>query len=240
MGVFQNNVIRLKQTDSTNEQAKALLKAGSPHGTVVVADSQTAGKGQKGRTFFSPPDSGLYVSVIVRELTADEASVLTATTAVAVCRAVESVAPTAVQIKWVNDLVVNGKKIAGILTEGQSNGDTVHAIVGIGINVHRVEFPDELRTIAGSVEEVANAPVDREALLNAMLCELESGIARLRDRGWMEEYRARSSILGKTVTVTAGDRVFDAVAVDIDRDGALTVECNGKRERYIFGEVRVK
>ena len=231
------NVIRLAQTDSTNEQAKKLLKAGAAHGTVVVADTQTAGKGQKGRAFFSPPKSGLYASIVLRDLAPDEAAKLTAVVAVAAARAIESVADVKVSIKWVNDLLIDGKKVAGILTEGQCTAEgTVDAVVGIGINVRQVEFPAELRDIAGTIEDAAGARVDRETLLEALLSEIECADGS----DYMAEYRARSSVIGRAVTVTAADRVFEAVAVDIDGDGALIVESGGVRERFIFGEVRVR
>ena len=232
------NVIRLAQTDSTNEQAKKLLKAGAAHGTVVVADTQTAGKGQKGRAFFSPPKSGLYASIVLRDLAPDEAAKLTAVVAVAAARAIESVADVKVSIKWVNDLLIDGKKVAGILTEGQCTAEgTVDAVVGIGINVRQVEFPAELRDIAGTIEDAAGARVDRETLLEALLSEIECATDT---KNYMTEYRARSSVIGRAVTVTAADRVFEAVAVDIDGDGALIVESGGVRERFIFGEVRVR
>ena len=114
------------------------------------------------------------------------------------------------------------------------------SVIGIGINVRHVDFPAELQTIAGTVEDTAGAPVDREALLTAVLHELERGIPDLHDRAFMDEYRSRSCILGKTVTVTADDRVFDAKAIDIDNDGALIVEHDGVHKRYIYGEVRVR
>jgi len=187
MNGIGHKILALEQTDSTNEQAKTLLKTGAAHGTVVVADSQTAGKGQKGRSFFSPPASGLYLSVIVRSLAPDDAALLTATAAVAVCRAIESMAAVTMQIKWVNDLMIHGKKIAGILTEGQISDGTVDAVVGIGINVRHVDFPDELKSIAGTLEDAAGAPIDREALLAAIFRELECGLLLVHDRAWMEE-----------------------------------------------------
>lgn len=235
-------LIVLDETDSTNRVAKEMAVGGAAHGTVIVADTQTAGRGQKGRAFFSPAGCGLYISVILRDLPMADAAVLTPYAGVAAAQAIESVAPVTVQIKWVNDLVIGGKKVAGILTEGgTAQGDVLDfAVVGIGINVCHVDFPDELAAIAGTLEDAAHAPIDREAVLAAVLNELEQALGNLSSREWMDAYRRRSSILGQTVTVTEGDAVYTATAVAIDNDGALTVERGGATKRLIYGEVRVR
>lgn len=235
-------LIVLDEIDSTNRVAKVHALTGAAHGTVIVADTQTDGRGQKGRSFFSPPSCGLYVSLILRDIPTAHAALLTPCVGVAAARAIESVAPVTVQIKWVNDLQIGGKKIAGILTEGGvTTGDVLDfAVVGIGINVCHVDFPDELTDIAGTVEDAAGIAIDRERLLAVLLNELENAIARLADRAFMQEYRRRSSILGKAVTVTEGDTVYTATAMDIDEDGALIIECDGTSKRLIYGEVRVR
>lgn len=232
-------LIVLDETDSTNRVAKTMAIDGAAHGTVIVANSQTAGHGQKGRSFFSPPDSGLYVSIILRGLSVADAALLTPCAGVSAARAIESVAPVTVQIKWVNDLEIGGKKIAGILTEGGvTTGDRLDfAVIGIGINVCHVDFPNELQPIAGTVADAAGTDVDRERLLAALLGELE---AALPSRTFMQEYRRRSSMLGKAVTVTEGDVTYTATAMDIDEDGALIIECDGTSKRLIYGEVRVR
>lgn len=234
------NLVMLDQTDSTNRVAKALAQDGAVHGTVVVADTQTAGRGQKGRSFFSPAGCGLYISILLRHVSTADAPLLTARMGVAAARAIEAVAPVNVQIKWVNDLQIGGKKVAGILTEGQAESGQSsldYAIVGIGINVCHVDFPDELKVIAGTVADAAGTPVDRETLLAVLLNEVET---ILDDRLFLAEYRRRSSVIGQTVTVTEGETVYAAVAMDIDDSGALLVERDGVPKRLIYGEVRVR
>ena len=147
---------------STNQLAKGQALAGAAHGTAVIADRQTGGRGRFGRAFFSPPGRGLYLSYIARpDWTAETLSLLTVYTAVAVCDAVQTVCELRPRAKWVNDLLMGEKKICGILTEASLEGESGRlewAVIGIGINVNGCEFPPELENIAGSLEMAAGRP----------------------------------------------------------------------------------
>ena len=191
--------------DSTNNRAKALAAAGAVHGTAVIADSQSGGKGRLGRSFFSPEHSGVYMTVILRpDCTPDKAGLLTSLAAVAAARAVEKVSGVDVKIKWVNDLYRNEKKICGILTEGGLGleaGRLEYAAVGIGINVNRMEFPPELREIATSVGNETGTSHDRNRLIAEILNELDSLYGDLETGVFLEESRRRSNVIGREVTV---------------------------------------
>ena len=239
----QTGRIHIYETlESTNITAKALAAAGAAHGDAVMARAQTAGRGRLGRAFASPP-GGLYMSVILepRVMGLSSATWITAAAAVAVCRAVESVAGTLglpdiePRIKWVNDVFTGGKKVCGIMTETAA---AERCAVGIGVNVSSA--PQGLDSIAGALFPGAGDGVT--ARLAAGLLNLLTPRGAWADaRALREEYKARMFILGKTVTVTMPDRTFQAAAIDVDEEGRLIVEkpC-GERESLLYGEVSVK
>ncbi len=233
----------LPVADSTNRLAMAAAKDGAPHGTVIVADTQTDGHGQKGRSFFSPAGCGLYVSILWRSPSSSLLPLMTSCTAVAAARAIESVAPVSVQIKWVNDLIIDGRKIAGILTQGEfdpTTGQPAFAVIGIGINVHRVDFPDELKPIAGTVQDACGVAVDRGELLAALLNELETALSEAENRAFLTESRRRSCVIGRPVRVTDSSGTYTADAVDLDENGQLIIERDGARHTLIAGDVQVR
>ena len=217
----------LEETDSTNRVAKELARQGAPHGTAVLAERQTAGRGRLGRSFFSP-EGGLYLSVILYpQCPPEDRALMTPMAAVAVCRALEQVCGISPGIKWVNDLYLGGKKLCGILCEGC--GDAV--IVGIGLNLYTPEggFPAEIPATALDV------PVGRRALAEAIRQQL------LQPGEFLAEYRERCLLLGKTVTVhpVAGEP-YAARAVEIDDRCRLVVESCRGREALDSGEVSVR
>ncbi len=230
--------------DSTNNRAKALAAAGTAHGTAVIADSQSGGKGRLGRSFFSPEHAGIYLTVILRpDCAPDRAGLLTSLAAVAAARAVEKVSGADVKIKWVNDLYLNGKKICGILTEGGLGleaGRLEYAVVGIGINVNRMEFPTELREIATSVGNETGTSPDRNRLIAEILNELDGLYGDLETGVFLEESRRRSNVIGREVTVIEGGRKYPAKAVDIDGQGRLVIETEEGRTCLNYGEVSLK
>ena len=230
--------------DSTNNRAKALAAAGAAHGTAVIADSQSGGKGRLGRSFFSPEHSGIYLTVILRpDCAPDRAGLLTSLAAVAAARAVEKVSGADVRIKWVNDLYLNGKKICGILTEGGLGleaGRLEYAVVGIGINVNRMEFPPELREIATSVGNETGTSPDRNRLIAEILNELDALYGDLETGAFLEESRRRSNVIGREVTVIEGGKKYPARAVDIDGQGRLVIETEEGRTCLNYGEVSLK
>lgn len=230
--------------DSTNARAKALAASGVAHGTVVIADSQTGGRGRLGRSFFSPEHSGVYMTVILRpECAPERAGLLTSLAAVAAARAVEKVSGADVKIKWVNDLYLNDKKICGILTEaglGLEAGRLEYAVVGIGINVNKMPFPLELQEIATSVGNETGTEPDRNRLIAEILNELETLYDDLETGSFLAESRRRSNVIGRDVTVVEGGKQYSARVLDIDNQGRLVIETEKGETCLNYGEVSLR
>lgn len=235
--------------DSTNTRAKAMAAGGAPHGTVLVADSQTAGRGRLGRSFLSPAGSGIYMSVILRpQCRPDQLMHLTCAVAVAVCGAVSAATGLQPGIKWINDLVIGKRKVAGILTElsvSPSDALVSYAVVGIGINCAQqaADFPPELRNTATSLSQAAGKPIDRPRLAAAMIEALwDMSQNLLTDRAsMMARYRSGCVTLGKAVSVHRFDQVRHGTALDVAEDGALLVQfSDGHQEAVSAGEVSVR
>ncbi|MDO5601154.1 MAG: biotin--[acetyl-CoA-carboxylase] ligase [Oscillospiraceae bacterium] len=229
---------------STNLCAKELAMAGAPDKSVVLAERQTAGRGRRGHTFYSPP-GGLYLSMVLRpRLSARQCTFLTLAAAVAVCRAAEEVCGVQPRIKWVNDVFFNGKKICGILTEACADlegGSLEYAVVGIGINVwlRREELPEELRGVVGALYEDfpgGDVRCRLAAALIRQLCLLTQAPAET-----LEEYRARNFLPGRDVMVLNGARTGPAKALSITDEGHLLVEFPDHTTLALTaGEVSVK
>ena len=230
--------------DSTNNRAKALAAEGAPHGTAVIADSQTGGRGRRGRSFFSPEHSGIYLTVILRPpCTPEQASLLTSMAAVATARAIEKTADADVKIKWVNDLYLGDRKICGILSEAGMNmesGQLDHVAVGIGVNTARMACPPELQEIATSVGNETGTVPDRNRLIAEILNELEKLYDEQDSTAFLRESRRRSNVIGRDITVIEGEKRYPARAVDIDSRGRLIIETPEGRTRLNYGEVSLK
>lgn len=232
---------------STNTYAKELARQGAPHGTVILAGSQSAGRGRMGRSFHSPEGSGIYISVILRPLCpASELMHLTCAAGTAMCDAVETVCGSRPGIKWINDLVLHGRKIGGILTElGFGAGASAdYAVIGIGINCIQQpqDFPPELRQIASSIGAATGRPVSTALLTAAMLESLEAVCRDLltRKAEIMDRYRSDCLTLGKQVQLH-GSRTGSALALDVDDDGGLLVRLeDGTVHTVQSGEVSVR
>lgn len=234
--------------DSTNKIAKQLAFDGATHGTCIIANQQTAGRGRLGRSFFSPAHSGIYLSIILRpEVDTRKASLITTMTAVATARAISNVCGIDADIKWVNDLYFMNKKICGILSEAVTDfesGTIESVVVGIGINCAMPQhgFPEDIKKTAGFIPgsfSFSRNQLTAEIITNVMeLCEdLQSG-------SFLEEYRERSMVLGNTITVYKNGLNEDgilATALDIDNTGALVVKYpNGTIEALSSGEVSIR
>lgn len=230
--------------DSTNTRAKALASTGAPHGYLVIAESQTGGKGRRGRSFFSPEHSGVYISYVLRpKMPADRAVMITSMAAVAVAQAIEAVADVDVKIKWVNDLYINGLKACGILCEAGmdfESGMLDYAVLGIGVNVSAMRFPDALADIATSVENECGHVVSRNRLIAEISNRIEALYDRLGACEFMRESRARSNVIGRDVVVLRGDERFEARVLDIDDQGRLVVRTPGGVQRLGSGEISLK
>jgi BirA family biotin operon repressor/biotin-[acetyl-CoA-carboxylase] ligase len=226
---------------STNLTAKELAVAGAPEGTVVVADSQTAGRGRLGRTFASPT-GGVYMSVVLRPAVDTDPGMVTACAAVAVARAIRRLCDLPVGIKWVNDLLIRGRKVCGILAEGGLNpatGGLSYIVLGIGVNVAAAVFPEELKPIVTTLEG-EGATVDRATLIAAILEEWEAAYATLSTGDFLADYRRLSVVLGRQVTVWRGKDTFPAIAEAIDDSGHLVVRTAEDTITLRSGEVSIR
>ncbi|MGN0034399.1 MAG: biotin--[acetyl-CoA-carboxylase] ligase [Coriobacteriales bacterium] len=247
LGTSARNV-RLEVFDtitSTNDRAREHAAAGEPEGCVVVAGQQTAGRGRFGRPFYSPSDSGLYLSLLTRpSLDADEAWLITPAAAVAVVEAVEQVTGRDAGIKWVNDVYLDGRKICGILTEAAVSmeaGSIDYAVVGIGINVYEPEggFPPAIADRAGAIAAVHEAEL-RNRIAAAVITSFMSYYPHLRQRRFVESYRAHSIVSGRNLVVVKGDRRVPAFVLGVDDDLRLHVRCEDGSEEFLHsGEVSI-
>lgn len=231
---------------STNDAAMALALGGAPEGLSVLADRQTSGRGRRGHDWYSPPEAGIYLSVIVRPRVAAEVlPVLTLAAGVAVARAIRDVAGLLVELKWPNDVVIGRpwRKLAGVLCEGASAGATIEAVViGIGLNVLTTSYPPALAARASSLETELGRPIDRAPMVVAILERLRAIMDRLQSDG-RDSISAAWREFGRTGFATASVRWRDVTGdrqgrpVDIDADGALLVDVRGVIERVIAGDV---
>jgi len=227
--------------DSTNTQAKKLALDKARHGTLIFAEGQSAGRGRCGRSFFSPSNTGLYMSVILRpERGMSELQMITVAAAVAVCRAIEKQTDQIPRIKWVNDIYLNGKKVCGILTEAVTDfesGGIESIVVGVGVNCATSEdmLPEELRGVAGSI---GGGTISR----NRLAADIAEGIldtfGKLGDKAIIEEYRERSLMCGREISfVRAGETVL-ADVTGINDVGNLLVRLKSGEELVLnSGEV---
>lgn len=243
---WQDSLLYFESIDSTNTRAKELAFQGAPHGTVLLADHQTGGRGRRGRSFHSPAGSGIYMSVILRpQCPASELMHLTCAAAVALCNAVEHSCGFRPGIKWTNDLVYGQRKLAGILTElgFDTQGNVDWAIVGMGINCTQEasQFPEEIRSMAGSLASVSGKSIDRVTVAAAMMDALYR--MDLAEKGKiLAQYRTDCVTLGKEVSVVRADGiVHHCTALDINEDGALIVRhADGQLETVSSGEVSIR
>ncbi len=234
--------------DSTNTRAKAMGLQGAPHGTVLIAKAQTAGRGRLGRSFHSPEGHGIYLSMVLRPgCHASQMMHLTCAVGVAVCNAIHSVTGLRPGIKWTNDLVFGKRKLGGILTELSldGSGNVNFAVVGIGINCTQkvADFPEDIQNIATSLTESTQTeiPIPRitAAVLSSLLAMSDDLLPHREEL--LEQYRKDCVTLGKEISVVTPTLVRHGIARDIDRDGALVVEFhNGHLETVSSGEVSIR
>ena len=230
----------LERCASTNRLLKERADA-LPDWYALVAGEQTAGRGRLGRTFYSPAGTGLYMSVLLRPaLSPEDMALITPAAAVAVCEALEEQGAAGPEIKWVNDVLIGGRKVCGILTEGAP--DAGWAVVGIGVNVTPPAggFPPDIASIAGAAFP-ASRPGLRPALAAAILRRLHGICARLPDRAFAAGYRARCHLAGRQVTVFSGGEARPALALGVDDRCRLLVRWPDGTEQALFsGEISVR
>jgi BirA family biotin operon repressor/biotin-[acetyl-CoA-carboxylase] ligase len=236
-----------RETGSTNDDAFKLAEEGAEEGTVVVAEAQRRGKGRLGRRWESPAGLNLYCSVILRPpILPVRAAQLTFLSVVATARAIEAVTSLSPSIKWPNDLLLGGKKVAGLLNEMSAETEKVNFIVlgiGVNINMDRDQFPDDLRHPATSLFLEAGKPVRRLDLARALLEALDALYDSYLRKGYgpvREEWLARCAFLGRRISVSFQDNEMQGTAEGIDEEGALLVRApDGRLERVLAGDVTI-
>ncbi len=239
IGIEPPKICIYGETDSTNTRAKEYARAARDKETVVfIANSQTAGRGRLGRSFVSNQGAGIYMSILTYpDASGFDATAETARAAVCLARATEAVCGCKTEIKWVNDLYLGGKKLAGILTEGEmsTEGKIAYQIVGMGINVYKNAISEEIADIAISIEDQCNSVPDRSTLAAKMIYEM------ITCRGDLyAEYKARSMVIGKKVTVFNPTESYEARVIDLNPDFSLLIEHEGKTERLFTGEISLR
>ena len=237
----------LPTAPSTNALVREKANQGRPEGCIIVACEQTDGRGRYGRQFFSPVDSGVYLSLLLRPTaySPQQATCLTAAAAAAMCQAIEAVTGQQPGIKWVNDIFLHGKKVCGILTEaavGLETGTLNYMVLGAGVNLYPPVkgFPEEIRPIAGSVLE-RSCPEAKNRLVGEFLNRFWDFYTHPECRTYLEDYRARSLAIGRNVTVLSNGQAVSAYAYGIDDDFRLLVRYDsGKTEALSYGEIRIQ
>ena len=242
------NLQVVRTITSTNTVLKTLAAEGAPSGLALIAGEQTAGRGRMGRSFYSPAGTGLYLSLMLRPaMRAEEAVRLTACAAVAAAETIEELSGRETRIKWVNDILVDGRKVCGILTEASvdcENGMMNYVIIGLGVNLRDPEggFPEELQSIAGTAFEAEQIPELRCRLAAGILDRLAAYAVKPSDPAVFEAYRCRSLVLEKAITIlSAGKDPVPAEALDLMEDYSLLVRyADGSTDRLNSGEVSVR
>lgn len=235
-----------KSLESTNKTAKELAVAGAAHGTVIISDCQTMGRGRYSRHFFSP-SGGLYMSLVLRPegLHFENPTAVTAFAAVSVCEAIESISEKTPQIKWVNDILIDGKKVCGILTEAVTDfesGGLDWVVLGIGVNVSipTEEFPGDLQSIATSLYPDEKMPGVRKKLSAEIMNRILGFETPPSETEVFEKYKKRLMMLGKEITVIQNQMEYRATAVDVDSGGHLIVKNENSEIITLYsGEIRI-
>lgn len=229
-----------KILDSTNNQAKKAALEGASSGTLIIAEQQSAGRGRQGRSFYSPAAQGLYMSIILRPQNNNlsDCLLITVRAAVATARAISRLTDAQAQIKWVNDIFINDKKVCGILTEAISDfesGGVEAVIIGIGVNCQNSCFPADLQPIATSLKQYN---INRNRLAAAITANLLS-LQDYPDDLLIEEYKAKSNIIGKQITFEQNGQKLCGEAVNINLQGNLIVKCGRSLITLQAGEISI-
>lgn len=244
--VVGRELVYFAETDSTNDRAHELAKAGAVEGTVVVADAQQAGKGRLGRRWESPSGVNLYLSIILRPPIAPRfASQLTFLSAAAVARAITQITGLTPTVKWPNDVLLDGCKVAGLLNELDAETERIRYLVlgiGVNINMRREQFPDDLRYPASSLALACGGEVSRLLFARTLLQQLDALYSQYRSQGFkpiLQAWQEHFALTGQAVEVDCQGRVVRGRVVGLDDDGALLLRlADGRQERILAGDVR--
>jgi len=236
-------IIHFRETDSTNARAKELAIQGAPEGTLIVSESQTEGRGRKGRVWFSPSEAGIYASLILRpNIPPSEAPRITFLTAVSAVEALLALTSLEVTIKWPNDILVKGKKIAGILTEISAEMDAIdYVVVGLGMNVNNPHLPDDIEDKATSVFIETGKRFHKVKIVREYLRQQEKYYRILREFGFgpiLRRWKQLTNTIGKRVVVEMIDKRYTGVVRDVDPEGVLILQDEkGRFRRILSGDV---
>lgn len=241
------NIYYYPEIDSTNVRAKQLGEENAPHGTLVVADMQTAGRGRRGRDWESPPGCSIYMSLLLRpDIRPGNAPMMTIVMAYSVAKAIRKCTGLNVQIKWPNDIILNGKKIVGILTEMSTEIDYInHVVIGVGINVNMESFPEELADKATSLRIETGETVKRSPVIAETMIQFEACYGQFVECGNLgflrEAYNEMLVNCGREVLILGAKESYQAHALGIDDNGELLVRHeDGTVETVYAGEVSVR
>ncbi len=246
LGESAPKIIYYPETDSTNTRAKLYAKehTKSKEPVIFIADSQTAGRGRLGRSFLSAAEAGIYISFLLYpECVGADITKFTPFAAVKLSECVEELTSIAPQIKWVNDLYVGGKKLAGILVEGEMNseGKIAYLVCGLGINVYKTPLPDEISDIAISIEEASGERISREELVALLISKMLSSYKDFISDDVFSGYKKRLNTIGKEVNVIKPDTSYPATVKALNTDYSLTITLPDGSEEILFtGEVSVR
>lgn len=233
-----------KTIGSTNTEAKLAAEDGLKKNAIFVASEQTAGRGRLGRSFSSSRDKGLYLTILIPfDMPAHYATSLTTYMAVIATRVLSSLTPLDTKIKWVNDIYAGGKKLAGILTEGKAKDEGVlaYALVGIGINLLKQDFPEDVKAIATTVEDECGITIDPSDLAAEIVKEFFDNLDLVGTHELADEYRARSFLIGERVNVIKPTKAYEATVKDItDKCELVLTLPDGSEEILSTGEVSVR
>jgi BirA family biotin operon repressor/biotin-[acetyl-CoA-carboxylase] ligase len=244
MSIIGRRIVAHDRVESTNDAVRDLAGRDEPEGLVVTADEQTAGRGRLARRWISPPGTSLQLSVLLRPpLAPEHAARLVRMAALAVHASLMTLPPLRPGLKWPNDILLRGKKCAGILVESSIQGvELDYSVVGIGLNLNfaMADFP-ELAPFATTVADELGRPVDRAAVQAVLLEQLEAYYARVREGDpLLQEYRAALVMLGRRVRVTVGDTALDGTAQDVADDGALVLALGDRVLQLYAGDVKIE
>lgn len=241
---FGQKIYTFDVIDSTNNCARAVAGCGAKEGTIVIAEHQTAGKGRLGRVWKANPNENLMFSLVLRpKLAPDSINILSLYVAVAVAQAIEKVTGLQVECKWPNDLLINQKKVAGILIEGSVKQNMVeYVVVGIGINVNQQEFPHELQGKATSLLLESRKQIDRPTLFREAIAALEGQYKAVNTGGLpsvLPQWLSRSSMINKPISVSQQGTIISGVVTGLSADGGLVLKTNGTEKTIFAGDVTV-
>ena len=238
-------IYRFDKIDSTNSYLLKLGDEGFPEGTVVAADEQLNGRGRFGRKWEAEPVSNLLFSVLLRPnfLDRDEVFILTFAAAVAVAEALEDAALVQPELKWPNDVLLDGKKVCGILLESSFDSDDLdHVVLGIGLNVNQKTFPPEISNRATSLSSFTGKEFERDEILFTILSRLSAIYEVLRTRDFhsvMKRWRDRSKMFGKTIRVRLADKTFEGICDEVADDGSIVVQTSAGAQKFTSGEITI-